>query len=48
MNPVNYEGVIINVNYGTVETRFKARFNPIYVLDYHSINEQNLLNELCP
>lgn len=44
LNPVNYNGVILDVNYGSIDTRYKARFCPLYILNAHSINEKELID----
>lgn len=47
-NPVEYNGVVLDVNCGAISTRHKARFFPYYTLNDHSIRERILIDRHLP
>jgi FkbM family methyltransferase len=48
LNPVNYNGIIIDANCGAIDTKNKARFFPYYFFNEHSIREKRLIDRHLP
>lgn len=47
-NPIEYNGVTIDVNCGAIQTKNKARFFPYYVVNEHSWREKTLVDRHLP
>lgn len=48
LNPINYNGILIDANCGSISTENKARFFPYYYFNEHSIREKTLIDRHLP